>query len=384
MKEKNSNSRMEKIMNYFESTKNTWGLILTIISIIISIIASIVNPNNLFISVSIVACQIIILVMYVILIGNIKKSKEIIEKEKNFSLSEINEKEQVIRALANEKDQMTSFINDCIVFNKCIDKRTNNFLTLVPDQMDNYYTALEYLDSEFNLFDTEEKSLTDEESTKYKSRLEHEIQICEEKLFDLYKRFVKEIIEDTKHTIEKLLKLNNHNESVVITLKLFNETFSSITDKNKLFAYNAFRDKKTYNDAVRELGKRRYNIQLNDALSMCLHKESYIRNDIKKEDCDYQNEYFPIVLEYFNSTAVVPVISDYKNDKNIFGFLCCDTLATQENEKVFNKQVTDLMYSAALSIGMLLDALNVAWLNINNEQDDFISTICKRTYVGGE
>ncbi len=282
------------------------------------------------------------------------------------------------------RKKLNSFINDCIIFNKCIDKRTNNFLTLVPDQMDNYYTALDYLDSEFNLFDAEVKSLTNEESIKYKSRLEREIQICEEKMFDLYKRFVKEIIEDTKHTIEKLLKLNNHNESVVITLKLFNETFSSITDNNKLFAYNAFRDKKTYNDAVRELGKRRYSIQLNDALSMCLHEESYIRNDIKKDDCDYQNEYFPNVLEYFNSTAVVPVISDYKKDKNIFGFLCCDTLATQENEKVFNKQVTDLMYSAALSIGMLLDALNVAWLSINNEPDDFISTICKRTYVGGE
>lgn len=379
-----NNTKFEKALDFFESTKNFWGIFLTIISILISIFTSICNPNNLFISISIVSCQIIVLIMYVILIGNIKSSKKVIDNERQRSIDAVNGKDIRINELRNEKEKLNSFINDCIIFNKCIDKRTNNFLTLVPDQMDNYYTALDYLDSEFNLFDAEVKSLTNEESIKYKSRLEREIQICEEKMFDLYKRFVKEIIEDTKHTIEKLLKLNNHNESVVITLKLFNETFSSITDNNKLFAYNAFRDKKTYNDAVRELGKRRYSIQLNDALSMCLHEESYIRNDIKKDDCDYQNEYFPNVLEYFNSTAVVPVISDYKKDKNIFGFLCCDTLATQENEKVFNKQVTDLMYSAALSIGMLLDALNVAWLSINNEPDDFISTICKRTYVGGE
>lgn len=381
MNDKSNKTIIEKTQYYFETTKNFWGILLTIISIGVSVISCLIKPNNIFISISIISCQLIVLFMYIILNHNIKKAKKLIEDKEKESTNAVDKKEEIINELNIKMKNEDSFINDCIVFNKCIDKKTNNFLTLVPDQIDNYYTALENLDLEFDLFDKEE--LTDEENKKYIERINYETKISEEKMFDLYKRFVIEIIEETRQIIEKYIKLDKHYEPVVITLKLFNETLSNISDRRRMFVYNAFRDKKTYNDTERDIGKRRYTIELNDALNMCMNKESYLRNDIKRSDRDYQNEYFPMVLDYFNSTAVVPVISDYKKDRNYFGFLCCDTLATRENEQIFDKHVTDILYSAALSIGMLIDTLNITWQGINDEEPDFLSTICKKTYIGG-
>lgn len=375
-------SNFKKFLNSYNEHKESWnfgvGIFITLLGIFVSIMTIIYSPNNIAIAVSIIGCQAIVIIMCIITFFTFKKNKEIIEKaeEENKKLiDEVNKCKQEAEKTSETNIQLTKKL---LVFSKNINKRINNFLTLIFDETDKYYC---------NVLHIKEKLQNKEDDADYTAlcvqQMEEERQKYSMALYNLYNRYVKGVIEETLTAVYLDLKNKNISLNVSISLKMFDTTYHAGMDHKKVKIYTAFRDKETYdNKKEREIGERHYSVDLNGDFHKCLSKESYIKNNITNEMEDYLNENSNF-MQYYNCTAVVPIICDYKSDKQFYGFFCCDALNNEYSCDIFDKNTADILYSAALTIGMFFDNINSAWSYIvDKDESDFLTYLHNHTFKG--
>lgn len=375
-------SKFKTIKKKYNEHKETWnfttGIVMSLLGIFVSIITVIHSPNNFVIAISVIGCQIFISIMCIMTFYSFKKNKTLLneaEEENNRFLCEMTQK---INDLKKAVEVNVQFTKKVLVYNKNTNKRINNFLTLICDESDKYYCSVNHIREKL-----ENKKYEEELIEVLKTQIENERQKYRSSLYSLYNRYLRAIIEETLVLIKNELRSKDISLDVSMSLKLFDFTYRVSTDPKKMRIYTAFRDKETYDKKEREIGGRHYCIDLNGDFHKCLSKESYIKNNITNTMEDYLNENFPNCIQYYNCTAVVPVICDYKSDKQIYGFFCCDSLNDTYNCDIFDKDTSDILYSAALTIGIFFDSVNAAWSYIvDNDEQDFLSYLHKQTYKG--
>lgn len=374
---------MDNFAKSYKKDSEMWntiiGFVLTVISIIISIISLFVNPGNFIIAVSVIACQIIVVGCCSLSLAFIYKSR----KALNDANEKINASEEAFqKSLLETKlslEQNDKLVEKMARFEKNLNKRINNFLTRVCDESDVYYHNIVQLKAQAKKIDPNDKN----EQIINRRQQEFEVKRFEEDVYSLYTRYIKAVFEDLAGVIGLYLCTVGKPSNVSISLKLFDVTLCIGVDPGTVRIITAFRDKATYEAGEREIGGKHYSIAANCDFQLCLTKEGYIRNNIQENAEDYLNENYPYSLRYYNSTVVVPIICDYKADKNVFGYLCCDTLSKDSSVEIFDKRVSDIMYSAALTIGTFLDTVNSCWQYTEEyEKREFLTYVHDKCYKG--
>lgn len=375
------NSIINKLVKKYKNNKESWnfciGIFITLLGAFASIMTAVINPNNFVIALSVIGCQIAVCLMCIITFISFVKNKKILEEavEENKHVCEESEKcTENIKKTAELNLQLSKKI---LVFSKNINKRINNFLTLIYDESDKYFCNVAHIEEILK-----PKKDDNDYAELCKAQIEDARQKYRDSLFDLYNRYMKGVFEETLSAIKMDLKSRNISLNVSVSLKLFDFTYHISKDHKKMRIYTAFRDKDTYdNIKEREIGERHYSVDLNGDFHKCLSKESYIKNNITDTAEDYLNENFPNCMRFYNCTAVVPVICDYKIDKQIFGFFCCDCLNKNSNIEIFDKNTADILYIAALTLGIFFDNINLAWsYTVDKDEQDFLSYIHTKTY----
>ena len=375
-----SKSSFKKIIRKYTNNKETWnfwiGIVLSLLGVFVSIITTIHSPNNFTVAISVIVSQLFVLIMCITTLISFNKNKELIKEAKEENLRVLESANNVVKNVEKTCELNKQLTKKVLIFSKNINKRINNFLTLIYDEADKYYCSVDYI---------KEKLQNKEGNLDYaelcKTQLEHERQKYRNSLFTLYNRYVTGVFEETLNAINMDLKSKGISLNVSMSLKLFDFTYRASMDHKKMQIYTAFRDKNTYDKKEREIGERHYSIDLNGDFHKCLSKESYIKNNITRFMDDYLNENFPNCMQYYNCTAVVPIICDYKLDRQIFGFFCCDALNDKCGIEIFDKNTCDILYSAALTIGIFFDNINSAWqYTIDKDEKDFLSYLHNRIY----
>ena len=376
-----SNDALSKLSKNYDKNRETWnfliGIFFSVLSIFVSIVTAIYSPNNLIIAISVIGSQFFVLIMCIITIISILKNKKTIDKVISEKDTVVKIAEDQIKSSNERSEKNVHYCEKLLVYQKNINKRINNFLTLICDESDKYFRVVSLI---------REKSLLNENgdfSDNSKSQIEEERKKYKKALYNLFNRYIRGVVEDTLNIIRTYLKSRDILLDVSISLKLFNFTYHSGTDYKMTRIYTAFRDKETYDKAEREVGGRHYHIDLNGDFHKCLSKEWYIKNNIKDSSDDYLNENYPDSLRHYNCAVVVPIICDCKSDKQIYGFFCCDAQNKQKDVEVFDKNTATLLYATALTIGMFLDSLNSAWTYISDEKAcDFLPYLHDEIYKG--
>ena len=381
-KKKINSNFFEKAKELYKKNIENWnfaiGLFFSMVGIVVSIFTVIYSPNNTAIAISVIGCQMIVIIMCIITFVVFYKNKKILEnaeKENYNILNETNKKLEYSKKISDANEQ---FSKKVLVFSKNINKRINNFLTLICDETDKHYVNI------CNINERMDKNPNVEFVNLCINQMQEEKQKYKNSLFNLYNRYIKGVFEETLKAIYCDLKSKDINLDVSVSLKMFDTTYHSSLDNKGMLIYTAFRDKETYdNKKEREIGEKHFTINNNCDFQKCLTKESYIKNNFTKTTEDYWNENHPSCIEFYNCTAVVPIICDYKSDKQFYGFFCCDALNTDSNIEVFDKNTTDILYSAALTIGIFFDSINSAWMYmIEQEEPDFLSYLHKQIFKG--
>ncbi len=378
---KTSKSIFKRITQKYNESKEAWnfaiGIFVTLLGIFVSIMTIIYDPNNFVIAISIIGCQVIVCIMCIITFVSFNKNKELLKEAENENTRVLEEAEGSIKVVEKTSELNWQLTKKILVFSKNINKRINNFLTLICDESDKYYCSVGHIKEKL-----EAKKEDQDYAELCKAQLEDARQKYRNSLFSLYNRYVKGVFEETLSAINMDLKSKDIVLNVSMSLKLFDFTYRASEDHKKMQIYTAFRDKDTYdNNKEREIGERHYHVALNGDFHTCLSKESYIKNNIKNIAEDYLNENFPNCMRFYNCTAVVPIICDYKSDKQIYGFFCCDSLNDKYDKDIFDKNTCDILYSAALTLGMFFDNINSAWTYIvDSDEQDFLSYLHKQIY----
>ena len=377
---KNPKTKFEKIAEKYNENKENWnftiGIVISLLGVFVSIITVIYDPNNFAIAISVIGCQVIVSIMCIITFYSFRKNKLLLNEAEEENKRIVNEMVGKIDDFKKISDLNVQLTKKALVYSKNNNKRINNFLTLICDESDRYYCSINHI---------KEKLQTKEHDEDYielcKTQMEDERQKHINSLYSLYNRYVTAVVEETLVMINNDLRSKGISLNVSMSLKLFDFTYKASTDSKKMRIYTAFRDKETYDKKEREIGNRHYCIDLNGDFHKCLSHESYIKNNITNTMEDYLNENFPNCMQYYNCTAVVPIICDYKSDKQFYGFFCCDSLNNKYDCDIFDKNTSDILYSAALTIGIFFDNVNAAWSYIvDNDEQDFLSYLHKRTY----
>lgn len=370
---------LEKYKQNTEIWNNFLGAGISLLGIIVSIILIFINPSNIIISVAVITCQLIVLIFCLSCYHVIAKSKKAIaDSEEQITQNNLLHQQSEMM-IADKLALSNKFIEKLAIFEKSINKRINNFLTLICDENDKYFFNLSFIEEEL----LEEGVDNEQAIIRYQKHLTNEQKNYTEQMYDLYKRFVVRTMEDLVNIISAYLHIKGLDTRITLALKLFDVTYHADIDLKKIRVYTAFRDKQTYEDGKREIGLRHYSIDDNSDFLICLKKESYIRNNINHNAEDYANENFPSSLQHYNCTAVVPVISDYKLDRNFFGYLCCEAINIDPNIELFDKRITDILYSAALTIGMFFDSANASWDYVAETEDqEFLTFLHNKCYKG--
>lgn len=374
---------MQNFLEKYKQTADIWNNLLgagiSLVGMIVSIVLTIINPGNAVISVAVIACQVIVLIFSFSCYHVIAESKKAIaNSEDQIAQNELSYQRSE-KIMADKLALSNKFIERLAIFEKSINKRINNFLTLICDENDKYFYNLYFVQDDY----TDEDPDNVRAIARYQKHLKNEQKNYTERMYDLYKRFIVMTMEDLVNIISAYLHVKGIDTRITLALKLFDVTYHTDIDLKKVRVYTAFRDKKTYEDGTREIGLRHYSIDDNSDFLICLKKESYIRNNINRDAEDYANENFPSSLQHYNCTAVVPVISDYKSDRNLFGYLCCEATNRDPSIDLFDKRITDILYSAALTIGMFFDSANNSWDYVaETEEQEFLTFLHNKCYKG--
>lgn len=371
-----------KIREKYRDNRESWnfkiGIFSTVLGIVISILTVIYSPNNWIVATSVVCCQFIVLVMCCITYGTFHKNKELLEETMKDCNSEIEKAHSASEAIKESFNLNVEFFEKHLIYQKNTNKRINNFLTIICDETDRYFYDVSNIQDKLNA-----KKEDPEFAELCKQQLDQARQRYKKSLYTLFNRYTRGVVDETLKIIMHYLTTKNIFLNASISIKLFESTYHNGTEYSSMRIYTAFRDKETYDKKEREIGEQHYSIDLNGDFLKCLSKECYIKNNITDSMDDYLNQNFPNSLRHYNCTVVVPIICDYKSDRQIFGFLCCDALNETYNCDIFDKNSANILYATALTLGTFFDGMNSAWSYVmDKELPDFLTYLHSETYRG--
>ncbi len=344
-----------------------WGL--AIIGIAVSIYG-VINANNLSSKVLFVVITssfaIVVLsnfITFFVINNCLRKAAEADHVVEKITI----EKEQIVQAMHTKMLKKDGCIKDACICSKNINKRMNTFLTRLSDENEVLLNTI-YLERDKSaMIDTSEG---DKFEAMCKERLTTAHNTYSTNIYRHYNSFIRGVMDEVKRFTERQLQGKDYSLRVSVTLKLLREAINVDDDINKTVVFTAFRDKETYEEEKREIGKAEYRINKNIDFSTCISKERYICNNVTSETDNYMNEHSGFDT-YYNCAVTVPIICDYKPSKKIYGFLCCDVLNRDyKNQEIFDVEIANQMYAAALAIGTFFDFIEKSW----NETMDIYET----------
>ncbi len=264
---------------------------------------------------------------------------------------------------------------------KTIFENNKSIVATYKDCNDQLNSILEqYIDTNKTI-DIHNKDIQDNSSDDNvkKSTLEYTISLREKEnnelkrlLIQQYNRFLGNISNLLRRSIEEYLVSKDCNEPVSITIKQLSvPTLYKDLDKSKVSIYTAFRDYKTYSSKKRnETWKKEFSISKNSDFIMSIEKEYYIFNFMDKKYLDdglYLNENSSF-YENYNSGITCTIHSCIDGERKLFGYLACDSLLSEKTKKTNGKDIYDwnianLMMFAAHVIAMYLDSFLKIWAN---------------------
>lgn len=189
-------------------------------------------------------------------------------------------------------------------------------------------------------------------------------------LIELYNRFIINIINLTRDSIEEYLSTKGCNVPVSIALKQLEEPalYNKIDDK-KDNIYTAFRDSKTYRSKTRnETWQKSFCIRKNSDFMSSIEKDYYIFNYVNKtflENGLYLNENNNF-YEYYNSGVTCTIYSCVEKERTLYGFLACDSLLDNKMQKkcgqnIYDYNVANIMMATAHIIAIFLKDFLSVW-----------------------
>jgi hypothetical protein len=194
-----------------------------------------------------------------------------------------------------------------------------------------------------------------------------------ESMMKEFNTFLGNITTNLKSVLDLSLKNKNIQNEVSIAVKLFNRIVTDPKDINDVRIITVFRDNQTYTDGKREIGKTDYSIDGNTDFSFCLRNNYFLKNNIKQDSYEYENEHDGF-LNFYNCTIVVPIYCEYEESKHIFGYLACDILNNNtDSDNLLDENMADIMITTANIIGVYFDNLDFQWEYIL--ENDFLNVI---------
>lgn len=268
---------------------------------------------------------------------------------------------------------------DLIDYHRYIMASLNKFLARLYLLNDNYFEELNETKKYIELLYETEKQ-PEEEIDNIKTAMIHR---TKEKYYlriiDEYNRLLGNITTHLKTILEQLIKSNGHELEVSIAIKQFDRIYLEPNSYNDVVVYTAFRDLKTYNQNVREIGEKKYSIGSNSGFIHCLQNEMYIVNNFDKTGNSYSNENKDC-LNYYNSAVVTPILCLYEGRKKYFGYLICDASNDDQSSEVFDTKIGNVMYATSLLLGTYYDNISYAWEVIIEDYDDILDFVYKYYY----
>jgi len=354
-------------------TRETFKIILVIAAQFASILLAIFgllnshNINNVLLFTTLLICFIIVTIYSIYASVIYIRSKNVEQdKERKFEKYEnkiSNLEKDLNDAMSNlniTSSELTSFLKSTI-------KSLNTSLQKACIHSDTYYYNIDTMMLEA------EKDMTNKDKKEIYNRIKEYRETYKRNLFETYNFCLRQLINDTKKTIESYLSSKDIPLPVSVSLKLLNVVHFYTDNPADKFVFTAFRDIENYIKGIREVGRKRYSIVGNSAFTSCLTNELFIYNNIPRNAENYKNEN-PNFYDYYNCVVAVPILfgSTIPSEKLIYGFLCCDVLNEDKSvEDIFNRQVSEILSSTAMVIANLFAKLNYPpWYDDYDDGDD--------------
>lgn len=190
------------------------------------------------------------------------------------------------------------------------------------------------------------KILDLDEVEKYLQQVDEDhVSSLRDELIELYNRFVINMIDLLRDSIEEYLSTKGCKSSVSIALKQLDEPerYSKIDDR-KDNIYTAFRDSRTYRSKTRnETWGKTFCIRKNSDFVFSIEKDYYIFNYVDKTYIDnglYLNENSNF-YENYNSGVTCTIYSCVEKERILYGFLACDSLFDDKTSRACGKNIYD-------------------------------------------
>ena len=342
----------------------------------------------------VLACQICLLFVW----GKViyaRYTYEKIIKDKNSEISSLNSKIELLNDIVggkdseknselekleayykNKMDEWNDNNRKIIVSIKNLAKLNNDFSSKIQVKTDSSYRILEMANN-----GRLPQEINEDDVRKTCAELE-------EGFFSLYKRYSSNLIVEAMRLQNTYLKMKGIDLPISMTVKLFDKFYQNdSTDFESIKVYTAFRDKETFENGEREIGRRSYKINLNTDFMQCLNCDHFIINNIKPDSCHYINEHAEY-RQYYNCTVVVPIFFNMSNDTvKYYGYLCCECLNNDEQEEVFDKNSANYLFVFAKIYASYIATMEANWndricfyKDFDKEYDkDFLGVISSRT-----
>lgn len=206
--------------------------------------------------------------------------------------------------------------------------------------------------------------------TKEKSEVEYRKSMLAE-----FHRFLDSVTYELKIILDSSLREKGSILETSISVKQFSRIITDPEDISDVVVITTFRDRQTYLQGKREIGKEKYSINRNTDFIYCLFNPYFLKNNIKseKDDKTYSNQHEGF-LQYYNCTIVVPIKYKYPDCSHIFGFLTCDILNDDLSvENLLDNKMAEIMETTANVIGTYFDNMDYQWECVL--EDDFLDIV---------
>lgn len=349
------------ITSIFSFFINSIGLIISLVQIIYGSNND-SNNYNIFFVLAIAELFLIISIFYSIFSVFNNKSEQLKVNEKINEIERISNANRII--YENNKSVLTTY-KDC----------TDSLRLRVQNYLDNN-ARLNELKGQGEVVEKQEEFKKMNEIAKIsisdyvKDERDKEFHLFRNVLIDDYNRFLGNITNILRRSLEEYISTKKCSNDISVTLKQLDEpTYFNQINKSNIRVFTAFRDNRTYNSKKRtETWQKSFSISKNSDFFMSIKNEYYIFNFYGKGDMEhgsYHNENISF-YENYNSGVTCTVHSCINGEKKLFGYLACDSLFDEKvkqkyGNNIFDWNTANLMMHVAHIIAMYLEKFLNIW-----------------------
>ncbi len=383
----------DKSSRFKISSDSIIGFVAAVIGAFSAVFSAIMNPTNGFCVAFISSLSLYLVLVFVLLYHLKEKNKYNSETEMlSLKIEDLERKikendkeiEKKIDELKNERESIARSLSRISLSIKNNSIHNNDLLVKVTVAGDDSYSNSDLITGSNELTDEEKKFRLISDATKYS-----------DVLFNIFKRYCSDMLEEVIKLETAYLELKGLNMKVAASIKLFNKPYIHNVDKRtEIVVYTAFRDKTSYDDKddggmpKREVGKTAYSIDGNEDFTKCLSMDTYFINNVTRDDDKYLNEHTNFD-DFYNCSIVVPVRTKIaEGNRKFYGFLCCDC---QNDDKrltdIFDKSSAQYLFTYAQNLATFLETLDSNWVDRFNDNiikdmgKSAIDLIYKRTFI---